>query len=341
MTTLRSPLWLSAGLAALLLAGCSGSAETTEETSEPETVDEVDAPEQAVVEESDTEAAGTATQIADRSLDVAVFHGGLEFQFREMTVTDLDAEASSDGNVDSRSRGLEFTFDVDAHNHLHDTYTPNMPVSLRWDEPGTGNVIDLSSTLDFRQVPSGASASGTITVTIPPAELDIYDEDSARLVLGSGHQANAQVPLGSGSELITRAPVNQPQLEGVTLEAGPVSIVLEGGELMWHQGGNQVAEDEPLLELYFTVTNDAEYQACFPRGEGRTLSLTDASGSAYVDLRVGERCVGSGATIDNVTGFTFDSDYAGDYTLRMMQVEIMADQFDGEVELTLVGDDNA
>ena len=336
MTTLCKPLWVGTVVAALTLSGCFGSSEDLEQGLE-EALGVDQAADETVTDETETdgqdeaEPAGAAVQIAERSLDSTVFYAGLEFHFGAVEVTDLDAD--SDG---ARSQGIEMVFNVDVHNPLNQTATPTMPVTLQWDEPGTGNVIEVNGTPDIRQAPAGASSSGTVTVTLPPADLELYDDASARLIVGASHRATAQVPVGANAELITRAPVDQPQLEGVALEAGPVTITLDGGEVRWQQGGNQVAEGEPLFELYFTVTNDSEHQSCFPRGEGATLVLVDASGGGYADLRLDERCYSGGTSGENVTGFVVDGDWAGDYTLALHEVQVYADVFDGEVALTLV-----
>lgn len=337
MKTLRTPFLLGTSVAVLSLSGCLGFLSSDDDEPEQDPIEQAEEPETIAVEEADVEEEpqAAAVDIAERSLDASVFYAGMEFEFGAMTVTDLDAQ--SDGVP---TQGVELTFDVNAHNPTDQTAQPSLQTTLQWDEPGTGNVIELNGMSEFRQVPPGASASGTIVVTIPPADLELYDDDSARLIVGASNTATAQVPIGANAELITRAPVDQPQIVGTTIEAGPITLTIDGGGVFWHQEGRQVPEGEPLFELYFSVTNDSENQACFPRGEGATLALIDASGGGYADLRVGERCVGAGSTIENITGFIIDDDWAGDYTLELQDVQVHADQFDGETPLTLVGEDS-
>lgn len=332
MTTIRKPLWAGACVAVLALTGCFGGDDTVEETN-PQAVETEQLEQDVALPETDNQDdAEVAVDIAERAIGVSVWYAGLEFEFGDMTVTDLD-----EGSDGPRVQGIELTFDVDVHNRNDMAAEPRMPVVLQWDVPDTGNVIEVNASPDFRQTPAGASAAGSIVATIPAADLESWDEDTARLLVGATNRAHSQVPIGSSPELITRAPVDQPQIEGTTLQAGPVTFTVESAEVRWDLGGNQVEEGQPLFEMSFSMTNTGNNQACVPRGEGVSFSLVDANNFGHPDLRVVERCVRPGDTVANMTGFIVDGDWEGDYTLVLQDIEILGENYTGETSLTLVG----
>ncbi len=355
MRTFRATT-IATAAAGLLLVGCGGEeaisqltdafaesgeveeveAETVTEPVEASGTDETDADGTGDTDDGDTaeQPAPEVAAVDGRTIDETVHYVGLEYTVSGMTVVDLDAEASPDGQVDNRVQGLELTFDVSVFNPGNDTAMPSPPASLRWDEPGTGNVVDVSGRADFRQVPGDSSSSGEIVVRVPPADLEVYDDASARLILGqSGHSA-AQVPVGSDAELITRFPVQQP-LDGETFDVNDVEVTITAAEVRWDYTGNSHLEDgQALLELTYTMANQADRQSCSTRGEG-AFALTLPSGDGIVDLGVTERCVRGGETETDVrTGFLIDADYAGDYTLRHERSD---DQ--DEITFTLVEQD--
>jgi|GEM_PF-3737541 len=318
------PTTIAAGAAALLLAGCGGDEAIdqltdafAEQAASEETEADTESAETAETEGADGQEAGAEVATVDgRAIDVTVHHGGLEYRVSEMTVVDLDAEASPDGEVERRMQGLELTFDVSAFNPGSDTVMPSPPVSLRWDEPGTGNVVDVSGRAEFRQVPGNASSSGEIVVPLRPDDLEVYDDASARLILGHSGQSAAQLPVGADAELIDRFPVPQP-LDGETFDVSDVLVTITAAEVRWdNPGGSHLDDGTALLELTYTMDNQSGSQSCSTRGEG-AFALTLPNGDGIVDLGVSERCVSGGETETGVlTGFLIDADYAGEYTLR-------------------------
>lgn len=340
MRTFRATT-IAAAAAGLLLVGCGGDEaigqltdafseaaeddaadeETDAEPVESDETDETDETDGSDTGETDDagaseQPAADVTTVDGRTIDETVHYAGLEYTVAGMTAVDLDAEASPDGQVDNRVRGIELTFDVSVFNPGNDTVMPSPPISLRWDETGTGNVVDVSGRAEFRQVPGDSSSSGEIVVTVPPADLEVYDDASARLILGqSGHSA-AQVPVGSDAEIITRFPVQQPFV-GESFNVSGVEVTITAAEVRWDYTGNSHLEDgQALLELTYTMDNQSDSQSCSTRGQG-AFALTLPSGDGIVDEGVTERCVSGGeAETDVRTGFLIDGDYAGDYTLR-------------------------
>ncbi len=304
---------------ALLLAGCGSddaqelidqAAESIpdEDDAEPDEGDEGDGGESEPDE---------VVSIDDGTVDVTVHYGGLEYTIAGYEVVDLDAEASPDGEVDRRVQGLELVFDVSVFNPGSDTANPSPGVTMEWDEGDTGNVIAVSGQPDFRQVPGDASSSGEISVRIPPDDLEVYDADSARLLLGQDGHNRAQVPVGADAELIDRFPVQQEQLIGETLDVGDVLVTIDAAEVRWDAGGGSHVENGiALFELTYTMDNPDGSQSCSTRGEG-AFALTLPNGEGITDLGVTERCVRGGETETDVrTGFHVEEDFAGDYTLR-------------------------
>src|SRR5699024_5555401 len=144
-----------------------------------------------------------------------------------------DVDPATGEQAQQRVRGVELTFDVTVHNDWPSTQGANIPVALQWDEP-SGNVVEVMGAADTRPVPAGASASGTFVVAIPPDDLALYDDASARLVLGRSGSAVVQVPVGSGPELVSRYPVPQQQVAGQALQMGPVSITIDEATVRWN-----------------------------------------------------------------------------------------------------------
>jgi hypothetical protein len=303
-------------------------AEPSEATdAEPAAADPAEATEEA-------EDAEEVVTIGERTIDTAVHHGGLEYTLAQMTVVDLDAQA--DGEVEQRVQGVELTFDVSVFNPSNDTMSPSPQVSLRWDEPATGNVVDVSGRAEFRQVPGDSSSSGEIVVQVPPQDLEIYDDASARLVLGRSGQSPAHVAVGTQAETVDRFPVPQP-LDGETFVVNDVLVTITAAEVRWdNPNGSHLEDGTVLFELTYTMENQADRQSCSTRGEG-AFALTLPNGDGIVDLGVTDRCVRGGETIQGAqTGFVIDADYAGDYTLRHER----NDEQD-EISFTLVEADGA
>lgn len=339
---------LMAAAGAFALAGCGGygASEAVGQLTEAlgsDEAEEVTETETEPAEASDAEPAAAepdeapgdtdeVVTIGERTIDTAVHHGGLEYTLAQMTVVDLDAQGG--GEVEQRVQGLELTFDVSVFNPSNDTMTPSPQVSLRWDEPDTGNVVDVSGRAEFRQVPGDSSSSGEIVVQIPPQDLEVYDDASARLVLGRSGQNPAHVAVGDQAETIDRFPVQQP-LDGETLDVNDVLVTITAAEIRWdNPNGSHLEDGTALFELTYTMENQADRQSCSTRGEG-AFALTLPNGDGIVDLGVTDRCVRGDETVEGAqTGFLIDADFAGDYTLRHERSD---DQ--DEISFTLVETD--
>ncbi|WP_017583427.1 hypothetical protein [Nocardiopsis valliformis] len=319
------------------MTGCFGFPGITDTTADGEAP--LSVTEEALSENDTEEAPGeNDVDLAEGQLDTSVFYAGLEYAFESVTVNDLDAETSPGDPPESRVLGVELVFEVNVFNPWAETLTPNTPITLRWDEPGTDNVAEVNGHGDFRQVPGDASVSGEVTVPLLPADLEAYHEDSARLVLGRGGEATAQVPVGSSPETVTRFPVAQPQLEGESFDVGPVKVTIDHAAVQWNYGDpsmGQAAEDEAVLVMDFTVDNGHGGQVCTSRGQGNTMSLVSDGGEGHVDLGLDERCFGSGDSVATFTGFTIAADYADSYLLSMT-VPAGFDTHEGELPLSLV-----
>jgi len=318
---------------ALLLAGCGaddvaetigsvadvvddGATDGAETTEPDDAADDVGASDADGGSDDDDagEPASAEVPVAGRSIDATVFHSGLEYTVSELSVVDLDADAGADG-ADERVQGLMLTFDVSVFNSRSDTVSPSVPVSLRWDEPGTGNVVDVTGRGEFRQVPGDSSSSGQILVQLGPDDLAVYDDASARLIVGRSGQSAAQVPVGSAAELIDRFPVPQPvQIDPFDVEG--VLVTVTDVEVRWDQLDRHVDDGTALLELTYTMDNQGVSQSCSSRNGG-AWPLTLPDGDSIVELGVSERCVrGEQVVTDVLTGLLIGAEYAGDYTLR-------------------------
>ncbi|MFP4234888.1 MAG: hypothetical protein ACLFUG_08170 [Nitriliruptoraceae bacterium] len=335
MPSIRS--WtLGFAAATVLLAGCGDEADDAvasltdaiDDAAEPEPDTAADDPATDAAADAGTAPQAEGATVTGRAIDATVFHAGLEYTVSELVVVDLDEGA------DERVRGLELTFDVSVFNTGTDTVQPAPPVSLRWDVPGTDEVVDVPGAAEVRQVPGESSSSGEIVIPLLPDDLADYDDATARLIIGRSGQSAAEVPVGAGAELITRLPVPQP-LEGTTLEVGDLVMTITAAEVRWDNLGTPTHVEDGLarFEVTYSMENLGEAQSCSRRGEGNSWFLTLPNGDAVADFGVSERCVRRGETITDVfTGFVIDADYAGDYTLR----HVREGDIEGEAAITLV-----
>lgn len=315
MRTIRGAIALAA--TSLLLAGCGGADELTEGLDDltQSLEDELPADDEADgADPADDPGAASETgpaAVDGRSLDVTVHHGGVEWTVQELTVVDLDE------GEEQRTRGLELTFVTQVVNPLSETVQPGSASALRWDDPDTGDTLEVRGQADFREVPGESSTTGAFVVTVPPADLEAYDDASARLVIGDSGRSAAQVPIGSDAELIDRLPIPQDDLVGTTLDVDGVEVTIVAAEVRWDEfDGRHVADGEALLELTYDLDNDSGSQSCSTRGTGG-WALTRPNGDSIVDLGVTERCVRDGERETGVlTGFLLEGDLAGDHTVR-------------------------
>jgi hypothetical protein len=303
--TIRGTAVALGAAATLLLAGCGDARELIDRATEG--LEQLDSQQN---QQSDADGDGVPIEIAGRMIDARVHYLGLEYTFGEMTVVELDPRSGAP------FPGAALVFDVNVFNPRNDTAMPSPRVSLRWDEPGTDNVVEVNGRGEFRQVPGNASASGEIRVDLSTRDLGTYDDASARLILGQSGRSAAQVPVGAAAELIDRFPVPQPGMAGRSLELGGVTMTIQTADIRWNYGNSHLEDGSVLLDLTYTWENNSGSQVCHNRGAGQNFMLIGSDGSGYVDERVSIRCAVAGETALAATGFVLDSDYAGEYTFR-------------------------
>ncbi|QSB16212.1 hypothetical protein JQS43_07910 [Natronosporangium hydrolyticum] len=323
MRTIRGAAAALGTAATLLLVGCGEGRDLVDRASEG-----LDQLEDAQEQQSAAVGDGATVEIDGRVIDAHAHYNGLEYTFGEVAVVDLD-EGS-----DARLQGVELVFDVDVRNPGNDPAMASPGVSLRWDEPGSENVVEVGGRGDFRQVPGGSSASGEIVVPLRPPDMEVFDEASARLILGQSGRSAAEVPVGADAELIDRFPVPQPDLAGSTLEVAGVTMTIETANIRWNYGNSHVEDGSVLLDLSYTWENESGAQVCHRRGTGQNFSLVAADGSGYVDEGVSIRCAVNGETAQAATGFLLEGDYAGEYTFSW-DLSHRGDDYDEAITVTL------
>ncbi len=345
MTSTTTHILATGGAALLLLTACSTAETLRERADDVEKLadgiteldealsEEVDS---ALDEQSEQQHAGDHSDDAGLTVDVelneSAYFQGLEYEFGRLATVEPHGASAL---------GTDLTVEVTVTNEWSETYMPQAPASLRWDEPGTGNTIEVSGRAELRQVPGGSSASGEYVFQVSEQDAELFDEDSARLVLGESGSATSQVPVGSEAELIPRLPIVQAELADDVLELGPVNVIVDQVEVKWSHGTPdqpQVPEGQAAVVVSYTLNNTGDDQACAARGAGDTFSLISSDGAGFPDLRVSERCVGGGQSVESTTGFTIDEPFDGDYSLTM-RLPVGFDEYDDAVDLTLVGDD--
>ena len=260
--------------------------------------------------------------IAERTIDETVFYGLLEFTIQEMNVIDLDAELEPH----QPPRGMELVCPTRVFNTTRDNAAPSsVRMALQWHDPTTGDSFVTAAQSDFRTVPGEASTSGEVRVRLTPQDLERFDDASAHLVVGQPGRTPAIVPIGADAERVSRLPRPQ-QTDGWTfvVEGEDArfrrnfedTVTITDAEVMWVHGNRALDDGYSLLELTYTVENNSSAQTCSQRREG-SWRLTLPNGDAVTDLRVSERCVGQGETVEGImTGFLIPSeDFAGDYVL--------------------------
>lgn len=297
----------------VILTGCAGpklpdisgaeasdpAPETSESTEEPPADDE-------------PQESGSDFEIPDLQLDQSVFVRGIEYQFGDLTQTEPD---ETYGAVD----GIGIRVDFDAYNP-YDSETMNAsPISLRWDEPDSENVAERKGDIELDLIPGGSSVSGSVLFTLGESDLETFNDESARIIVGHDGEATGIAAIGDAVETVDRFPIPQDHLVGTTMSPGPMEITFEEVEVRWNFGDSnleQASADEALLTIAFTVDNPSDSNNCSRRGEGRTMFLTDSDGNKFVDVGLRERCYEPGQTTETFTGILMDADYAGTYDLE-------------------------
>lgn len=256
-------------------------------------------------EETDDQADEPAVEPID--LDVAVQYAGIRYDIADMEVDD-----TRDDNV---ALPVELTFNVQVENLLPDTHTPGAPVTLQWELDG--DMYQTTGQTDFRDVPSGATSRGTISVHLTTADLETWDQDSSQLLIGSDNHAQAVVPL-DGSDPITRLPVTQDEsvefdLEGFQFESDEVWVA-------WHQtlSGTPADDGSAWLIMRGTVHNAADSMHCVRQRSGVEPKIELLDGTSRVFHATTLNCLSSGDTErDALISFELDDPFAGTYTITV------------------------
>jgi len=343
--------------ATLLISACGGSdlADQAQELADTarQAAAEADAAAQAeadataaeVDDDTDGDGAAAAAPNVDLSGLMAqppsgtVYQRGFEFTVTGLEVIDLDQQHADEtgGEVEARVRGFELITDLDVFNATPTAGAPmRTAVSLQWNEPGTENVISLRGNLEVREIPSLASSSAQVVFPVPVADAELMDVDSAAMVFGEMGRSAAVLPLGSQPELVTRLPVDQPTLEGVSFDVDGVQMTITNGRIFHEtRSDGPLPDDEVLLELTYEIDNsEVDAQTCSPRGTG-SWSLVAPDGTGVVDLGVSERCVRGGQVEREVlTGFVIGTEYGGEYALAHERGGA-GQEFAGETSITL------
>lgn len=291
-------------LAALCLvaAACGGddddsAAEETTTTAVTETTDE---------DTTDDE----EPLIEARELDVAVEYAGFEYELIDLELIEQDPSLPAFGS--------NFAVNVTAINLSDRTRMPNPEVNLQWDD-ANDNVVQSRAQLDMREVPGESSGSGTFLFNVSPDDAEEFDDASARIVIGSSGSAQAVVPLGDDTELVSLLPVRQDitgafDLDGLTFE-------IEAAWVRWDNPGEgtQVDEGTAILELWGPMVNGTEAQHCLGSTRGRTepvITLTDGTSRTFLGSNV--NCLTAGETErDTVIAFEIDDPFEGEHEVTI------------------------
>ncbi len=297
-------------------------------------------------QESEKEAGPPA--IAEREIDATVYYGLLEFTVVEMRVNDLDADLEPD----QRPRGVELIFPVQVFNTTANTAAPNtVRMALQWQDPESGDSFVVAAQSDFRSVPGQSRTSGEVRVHLSPRDRDTFDDASAHLVVGHPGRTAAIVPVGSGVEVVSRLPVPQTTDGWAFAVEGEDTrfrrnfddmVTVTAAEVMWVHGNLALDDGNSLLEITYTVENNSSAQTCSQRREGG-WRLTLPNGDSVTDLRVSERCVARGDTVEGImTGFIIPTEsFAGEYVLAHRRGGGGESDPWGEVAITLKSDGGA
>jgi hypothetical protein len=177
-----------------------------------------------------------------------------------------------------------------------------------------GNSAPHLLSSDFPDVPSGLASKGELIYEVD----ENFDATSAQLIIGSGDQNRAQVPLGpAGGELIALEP-SEPQINGsISLEL--IDLTFNSADLRADRLSSytEVEEGKLALTLNFDVTSrspgnwnvfDQDFALILPNG-----SAVGLDGSQLVSLPGSEAgTVTSGLALQ----FLVDNPPSGEYTLR-------------------------
>lgn len=181
-------------------------------------------------------------------------------------------------------------------------------------------------------VASGLASKAEVTFRVE-AE---FDPSGAQLIIGSGDQARATVPLGpGGGELVTLEPTDVAVAGSLSMEL--IDLEFTGGDLRYDVPADyrQVEEGELALTLSFDATsrNNGNW-SIFADNFALVLSDGTAIGADGADL---ENLAGSDSgtvTSDMAIRFLVDDPASGEYSLRFTPGNWFVGE-DGVTEATL------
>lgn len=267
-------------------------------------------------------------EVVDTTLEETVVYEGLEYHFTS-AATAVENSLTGDAAVD-------VTVAMDVTNPGTQVATPTSRIALRWDRPNSNTAIEINGSIDVGPVPASASVSTTATFSVPEEDARTFHKDSAVLILGQSSRATAHVPVGSAAQLVTRADVEQPHLRGESFDVGPVTVTIDDFRVRYSGASrSQVMVDESLAEMAFTMQNNGDEQFCIPRGDGAVFSLVNADGEGVDEMRVDELCVRGDRSVESLTDFLLDEDFAGEYTLSLDRGRVRDREFGGQLEITI------
>jgi hypothetical protein len=283
-------------VAAMLSAACGGG----EDGGTPTPGDGTPTPGEATPTPTDT---GADPGDQEFAVNQEFWHAGFH-------VTLGNGDISTRETLDGRT--LHFvSIDATFENLGPDETSFFSPVSLVQD--GTAFIPSGDNT-DIPRVPSGLSSDGTLVYLVE----EDFDADRAQLVVGSGEENQALVPLGpQGGDLVTLEPSEPPISGSISMEL--IDLTFTSAELRADIPASYREIEAGRLGL--TINFDATSRSSGNwRINAQNLALTLPSGSSVgADGAELPGLPGSDAGTDTpglFVRFLVDDMPAGDYTLR-------------------------
>lgn len=182
--------------------------------------------------------------------------------------------------------------------------------AIVWD----GNSAPHLLSSDFPDVPSGLASKGELIFEVD----ENFDSTSAQLIIGSGDQNRAQVPLGpAGGELIALEPTEPPISGSISLEL--IDLTFHSAELRADRLASytEVEEGKLALTLYFDATSRRQGNwNIFDQDFALILPSGSAVGTDWSQLASLPGSESGTVTTDLYVRFLVDNPPSGEYTLR-------------------------
>lgn len=294
---------------ALLFSACSKKDDNS--SSNEKSSNEASSDNRSSGGQTEATSAPASTAVPADGVDIAksAQSAGFVYTFGKLT--------SGKGEYDQTSQTL--SIDVAVENLGPDSSMPYPSLALEIGAKDDQESVS-SSTTDFPSIPGNAKGKGKIQFELDADQLKKFSLDTAVLVIGSGNETRARVPLGKGGDLVDLKPVDQKPTLGV-LSAGDWTFTPTASVIRWDNPDDHTQAGKG--KSWYVVTMDVTGGTTFNCMYESDFSIkqpdgTSTNAKSLTAAKNASTCIDAGNTVKgfNLT-FELDSPVKGDYSVNV------------------------